>query len=1067
MNALKRAIRILMVEDDEDDFIITRDLLREAGDSEFLLDWEPDSAKAQEAIRRQEHDLYIIDYRLGEQTGLELIETSIKSGVIRPFVLLTGLGDETLDRNAIELGAADYLVKGRFDGQLLSRSIRYAIDRQQARQRLVDSEARHRLLFDANPEAMWVFALADLRILTANAAATRFLGYTREELLAMTPLDLRDEEELARYKVHHENRVAQQVHTQAVGIWRYRHKDGHSVYADVIVHDIDYEGQAASMVVAIDMTEKLATRRALERQEQVFRNVLSDSRDILVVVNDFGQLCYVNRVAELLFASSPDQLEGLLQAFPKSEDRVREWSLVTDDGRTVDFEVHQSGTEWGGQPARLLSLRDITDRKDSQRELRLLKRSLDYSYNGVVIADARNPELPIIYVNPAFERITGYKENEVIGRNCRFLQQGERDALALEEIRQGIQQKRDVHVVLKNFRKDGSEFWNDLYISPVLDESGEVTHFVGFQNDVSEQKRYELELSYNASHDRLTGLPNRAVFEDRLRQGCQISQRYDRHLAVVFIDLDRFKPINDSYGHLVGDKLLIEVARRIQQDVRPGDTVTRLGGDEFIVLLPDLAREDDVVPVVERLMNSLALPYKVDELDLHVTPSIGIALSEGTLLEPLNLIQQADLAMYRAKEEGRNNYQWYTSDLNKRVVERLSLRNELQKALDQKHFELHYQPQVDARSGRVVGLEALVRWRHPVRGLIPPVEFISVAEDAGLMIPLGQWILETACAHVSELAQQGLRGLTMAVNISPLQFQRSNFVNSVHAVVDRYQLLPGMLEIELTESVLIENTEQAVDCLQDIKQLGVRISLDDFGTGYSSLSYLKRLPIDKVKIDRSFVREVISNQHDAAITQAIIAMAHHLKLRVIAEGVETEPQIAFLMKNHCDELQGFYFAKPMPFGEIQTFLRDRLSVELPVPSANQGAPRTLLLLDDEENILRALNRVLRRDGYQILMATRPQDAFELLAKNDVQVIISDQRMPEMSGTEFFSRVKNLYPSTVRIVLSGYTDLKSVTEAVNQGAIYKFLTKPWDDEQLRKEIAQVFIHALNLRGGDQT
>lgn len=1066
MNALKRAIRILMVEDDEDDFIITRDLLRDAGDFEFLLDWEPDSAKATELIQRQAHDLYIIDYRLGEHTGLELIESSLKSGVDRPFVLLTGLGDAALDLSAIELGAADYLVKGQFDGQLLSRSIRYAIDRQQARQRLVDSEARHRLLFDANPEAMWVFALDDRRILTANAAATRFLGYTREELLAMTTLDLRDEEELARYKVHHENRIAQQVHTQAVGVWRYRHKEGHPVYADVIVHDIDYEGQPASMALAIDVTEKLAARRALERQEEVFRNVLSDSRDILVVVDDLGQLCYVNRAAELLFSSSPDQLERLLQAFPKSEDRVREWSLMTGDGRVIDFEVHQSGTEWGGQPARLLSLRDITDRKDSQRELRLLKRSLDYSYNGVVIADAKVPELPIIYVNPAFERITGYKQDEVIGRNCRFLQQGERDELALEEIRQGLQQKRDVHVVLKNFRKDGSEFWNDLYISPVLDEGGEVTHFVGFQNDVSEQKRYELELSYNASHDRLTGLPNRAVFEDRLRQGCQISQRYDRHLAVVFIDLDRFKPINDSYGHLTGDKLLIEVARRIQQDVRPGDTVARLGGDEFIVLLPDLAREDDVVPVVERLMSSLALPYKVDELDLHVTPSIGIALSEGALLDPLNLIQQADLAMYRAKEEGRNNYQWYTSDLNKRVVERLSLRNELQKALDQKHFELHYQPQVDARSGRVVGLEALVRWRHPVRGLIPPVEFISVAEDAGLMIPLGQWILETACAHISELARQGLRGLTMAVNISPLQFQRSNFVSSVHAVVDRYQLLPGMLEIELTESVLIENTEQAVECLQEIKGLGVRISLDDFGTGYSSLSYLKRLPIDKVKIDRSFVREVISNQHDAAITQAIIAMAHHLKLRVIAEGVETEPQIAFLMKNHCDELQGFYFAKPMPFSEIQTFLRDRLSVGLPVPSVNQGAPRTLLLLDDEENILRALNRVLRRDGYQILMATRPQDAFELLAKNDVQVIISDQRMPEMSGTEFFSRVKDLHPNTVRIVLSGYTDLKSVTEAVNQGAIYKFLTKPWDDEQLRKEIAQVFVHALNLRGGDQ-
>jgi diguanylate cyclase (GGDEF)-like protein/PAS domain S-box-containing protein len=685
-----------------------------------------------------------------------------------------------------------------------------------------------------------------------------------------------------------------------------------------------------------------------------------------------------------------------------------------------------------------------------------------------VIVDARAYDQPVIYVNPAFERITGYSADEVLGRNCRFLQAGERDQAALEVIRNNLARHDDAHVVLLNYHKNGTAFWNDLYISPVLNERGELTHFVGVQNDISEEKRYQAELSFNASHDLLTGLPNRSLLEDRLRQGCQISRRYRRSLAVMFIDLDGFKPVNDSIGHHLGDQVLVEVAQRMSQQVRPGDTVARMGGDEFVVLLPDLAREEDVLQVAERLIGSIARPYRVEGIDLHITASIGITLSDGELEQPLQLIQQADLAMLKAKQEGRNNYQWYTNDLNQRVGERVTLRNELQKAIENQAFELYYQPQIDGRSGRVVGFEALLRWQHPERGFIPPDLFIALAEDTGQIIPLSEWVLDTACRQIRQHSEQGLSGPSVAVNISPVHFQRINFVDSVQAVLQKHSLSAELLELEITETVLFNNAERAIETLHRLKQLGVRIAIDDFGTGFSSLNYLKRLPIDKVKIDRSFVQDIISDRHDAAITQGIISMAHHLRLKVVAEGVETEPQLAFLKKCRCDEFQGYYFAKPMPYAEIAGFLSERLSVQEAGSGIilDHGEPmQTLLLLDDEENILRALARVLRRDGYKIFMATRAQDAFELLAKHDVQVILSDQRMPEMSGTEFLSRVKDLYPNTIRLVLSGYTDLKSVTDAINQGAIYKFLTKPWDDDELRQNIAQSFREFMVAQSKD--
>jgi diguanylate cyclase (GGDEF)-like protein len=386
------------------------------------------------------------------------------------------------------------------------------------------------------------------------------------------------------------------------------------------------------------------------------------------------------------------------------------------------------------------------------------------------------------------------------------------------------------------------------------------------------------------------------------------------------IDLDGFKSINDSIGHYFGDQVLIEVARRMAEQVRPADTIVRMGGDEFIVLLPDLLRDEDVVPVVERLMASIARPYCIQGIDLHVSASVGITMSDGHLEQPMQLIQQADMAMYKAKQQGRNNFQWYTSDLNQRVCEHARLRNDLQKAIETRSLQLHYQPQIDARTGRVVGIEALLRWEHPEKGFIPPAVFVPVAEDSGQIIPLSLWVLDTACAQLRQLDDQGITGISMAVNISPMHFQRGHFVQYVQATLEKHGLRGEQLELEITESLLLNNAEQAIETLHRLKALGVRIALDDFGTGFSSLSYLKRLPIDKIKIDRSFIREIVTDHHDAAITQGIISMAHHLSLIVVAEGVETASQMEFLKGSRCDIFQGYHFARPMPFATLEAFL---------------------------------------------------------------------------------------------------------------------------------------------------
>ncbi len=559
--------------------------------------------------------------------------------------------------------------------------------------------------------------------------------------------------------------------------------------------------------------------------------------------------------------------------------------------------------------------------RGTEEALRLRDRAVEASVNPVMIVSETDPDMALVYVNQAFEQVTGYARDEAIGRNCRYLQGKDRDQPELDKIRHAIAEQRDGQALLRNYRKDGRLFWNMLHVTPVRDpRSGVVTHFVGVQHDITEIKRYQDELEHQANHDALTGLANRNLLKDRLQQALALAFRYERPFSLAFIDLDNFKLINDSLGHDIGDRLLKIAGGRLAASVRQGDTVARLGGDEFVLLVTEQARDDRIYRSVQRVMAAIAQPFVIDEREFKVTCSIGIATFPRDGKDADTLLRNADTAMYRAKALGRNTFQLYSSEMNANFGERLTLETDLWKALERNELVLYYQPKVHLNTGRIIGMEALLRWRHPTSGMIPPGKFIPVAEESSLIVQIGKWVIGEACAQNKAWQNDGLRSVPVAVNVSARQLHDNHLVETVRAMLESTRLPPEFLEIELTESAVMLNADETINTMALLRGLDVRISLDDFGTGYSSLSYLKRFPVTGLKIDRSFVRDLAYDPDDAAIVRAIIAVAQALTLDVTAEGVETAEQADFLKAHGCGEAQGFYFADPVPAPEMRALL---------------------------------------------------------------------------------------------------------------------------------------------------
>jgi diguanylate cyclase (GGDEF)-like protein/PAS domain S-box-containing protein len=746
-------------------------------------------------------------------------------------------------------------------------------------------------------------------------------------------------------------------------------------------------------------------------------------------------------------------------ALPLKKDGVVFGALNIHAAGPGGFEAEETGlfTELANDLSfGILSLRSGIERRRAEDALRQRQRAIESSSNGIMITSTNQADNPIVYVNPAFERITGYAAPEVLGRNARFLQGDDRDQLGLEEIRAALRMQGEGHAVLRNYRKDGSLFWNELALSPVRDESGRVTNFVGILNDITERKRYEEQLEYQANHDGLTGLPNRNLLADRLSQVLSYASRYRQQVAVLFVDLDHFKFINDSLGHEAGDQLLKTAAERIRHSVRSIDTVAHQGGDEFVVVLPALAEGEDAADLARRIQHAIGQPFALDGHELVVTCSTGISIYPRDGEDAQALLKNADAAMYRAKEQGRNNFQFYTGEMNERAVARMTMERYLRHALERDEFVLHYQPQVDLATGRITGMESLIRWQSPELGLVSPARFIPLAEETGLIVPIGEWVLRTACRQNKSWQDAGLPPLVVAVNLSPRQFRQEDLCGMVDRVLRETGLAPWHLEIEIVESLVMHDMERVTAILKELKVLGVQLTMDDFGTGYSSLSYLGRFPFDKLKIDQSFVRDLTTDPHSAAIARVIIAMARSFNLRVIAEGVETVEQLSYLRHLDCEEMQGYYFSRPVPAEAFEQLLREGRLLQLPLEE-NAVPEKTLLVVDDEPHITAALERLFSIDGFRVLAANNVAQAFGLLATNRVGIVVCDLRMPDMDGIELLRRVKELYPDIVRVVLTGYADLDSATSAINRGAVHKFLTKPWEDLVLRDTIRESFRH----------
>jgi len=717
--------------------------------------------------------------------------------------------------------------------------------------------------------------------------------------------------------------------------------DGHRVPVRVTVapQSLDPDQPGGYSVIVVPRAGLAPTRYALI-QDLPIADIIEELPCVFYVIDQSGHLLLWNHQLEEALEMASEELptlnvknffdarerekivDKILEAFERGSSS-HEAELVGQKGRRTSFLFHCAKASLGSLPVVFGTGLDISARKEAERGLRVRERAMYASVNAIVITCcADGADNVIEYVNPAFEQITGYTLAEVKGRNPRFMRVDDCDLHEQRRIHDAIAARQSVRAVLRNRRKNGEIFWNDLRIDPVASIDGDVTHFVGVINDITEARHYERRLQHLAHHDALTGLANRTLLLERLKAAIDAAAGHRRQGALAFLDLDNFKHINDTFGHDAGDAVLREIAARLRDSMREEDTVARLGGDEFVLVIAEQADVTQLACLVERIRQSVSAPIVVEGKEILPGTSIGVSLfpQDGRTVD--QVMRAADAAMYHAKTLGRNNVQFYSEELNQVVHQHLLLEASLSRAIRNRELVLGYQPKVDLRTGKVVGAEALVRWQHPVDGIISPDVFIPVAEQTGLIVPMGDWVLDEACATLRTLAAVGIEDFVIAVNLSARQLRQRRFVNRLAETLARHGVPARRLELEVTESQLMDHPEEAREALAQLKLLGVRLSIDDFGTGYSSLSHLQKFPVDCIKIDRSFLCGASSpDDGHEVITRAIIALGHNLKLQVIAEGVETIEQLTFLRDHDCDQMQGYYFSPAVAQDGLQEMLR--------------------------------------------------------------------------------------------------------------------------------------------------
>ena len=861
-----------------------------------------------------------------------------------------------------------------------------------------DVELRQfRAAVDASAVLVTLIDPARMRYVDMNDAACRALGYRREELLTMGPVDVFSVPGSDLAQAYERLLSGDQAAASVEGV--YRRKDGSTFPVESVRRVVPSATGDIIVAIARDITlRKRAEEGARSHKLQQF------------VIAEFAQQALGNFDLEQVMANAAEIV-----------------------GLTLDVE-----------------------------HCKILQRG----------ADGASLEVRAAFGCPA----------EVIGRQCALLGEGSQTARVLAErqgvivddyagagcsiVREGCECRvRSGAEVPIPGQKDGPSGVLGAYSQRERRFTADELSFLqSIANNIAvaiERKSAEERFAYLAQFDALTGLPNRHLFQDRLAQTVGQAARGGGAMAVLFIDLDRFKLVNDAQGRDAGDRLLREAARRLSESVRAGDTVGRFGGDEFGVVLANLGKPGDASLVAQKIIDALARPVELDGHETYITASIGISVYPADGAQPEALLANADAAMYRAKEQGRNHYEYFTREMNERALRWVRMQTETRRALERGEFQVHYQPKVELATGKICGFEALLRWQHPDKGLVPPSEFIPVLEETGLIVPAGQWVMRTACAQIKAWREAGLPSTPIAVNLSARQFQQKDLEDSICRVLRESAVAPPLLQFELTESLLMGDPEAAARTLLGLKELGVRLSVDDFGTGYSSLAYLKRFAVNELKIDRVFIRDIVADPDDAAITLAIINLAHSLDLEVVAEGVETEAQVNFLRSHGCDQMQGYYFAAPCSADQCTQALRDDRRLSPPSARDRDNAPSVLLVGGNEHELV-LLGRALGPAGYRMLAANSEEAAFDALSKQAFDIVVCDQRLAAMTGADFLAAVRKLHPNVIRVLISAKLDTGALAEAVNAARIHKFISKDWDAKRLRSEVRAAYLR--RRRGG---
>ncbi len=1069
-------IKVLLVEDDEDDYILTRELLTDVFGGQLSLDWVDTYDVALTTIGLHHHDVYLIDYRLGSHNGLELLQAAIAQGCRVPIILLTGQDDHDVDVAAMKAGAADYLLKNHMDAPLLERAIRYAIERMRTLDALRASESRLEGILATLKDVVWSFDakaseivyispvaeiiygrpvtdfyrnpqlwlevthpddrdrvaamsatleqtgfkpveyrilrpdgeirwirdwaqanwddkghvrsingitaditdqkkaesalrevirensqlasaianmttgvvitdpnLPDNPIIFANPGFTSMTGYTAEDVLGSNCRFLQGKDtDRSVVAAMRAAIVARRSVTQVLLNYR---KDGTPFWNELTINPVfDAEGKLINFIgLQNDVTGRKQAEEALARLQHRNELILNSAGEGIYGLDLQGRATFINpaaarmlgwEVADLLgqamhpicHHSRLDGSQYLDQDCPiyaalreGAVQHVDEEVFWRKDGSCFPVEyistpIHEDGQLVGA----VVTFQDITERKRSEEALRESQERYALAVQGA--NDGLwdwNLKTDEIYFSPRWKAMLGYREHELSRQPLEWFER-----VHPEDIDR-LQAQLDLHLqgLAPHFEsehrmrhQDGSYRWMLSRGLAVRDREGRAYRMAGSQTDVTERKQVEEQLLHDAFHDVLTGLPNRALFMDRLGLAIERCKRPGSGLfAVLFLDLDRFKVINDSLGHMIGDQLLIAIARRLETCLRGGDTVARLGGDEFTILLEDIKDIHDATAIANRIHQALESPFNIRDHEIFTTASIGIALSEAGYDLPEDLLRDADTAMYRAKSTGRACHEVFTHTMHLRAVQLLHLETDLRRALEREEFHLQYQPIVSLATGKIHGFEALLRWQHPDRGFISPVEFIPVAEETGLIVPIGSWVLREACQQTQRWQQllTNHTPLTMSVNLSGKQFTQPDLLDQVDQILRDTGLDTRSLKLEITESVMMANAESATKMLLKLKALGVQLHIDDFGTGYSSLSYLHRFPIDQLKVDRSFVQRMGAEDESSEIVRAIVTLAHNLGMKVTAEGVESAEQLRYLRELDCEYGQGYFFFRPL------------------------------------------------------------------------------------------------------------------------------------------------------------